>query len=159
MQRRLDLAVADDFSRWKKRTAGLLVGDRGGEPTVQVARPLLGDRRCCLGGGDCQRNIISSKHCASEKLSENRGAVDGFFLFLRCELIGIVERPRFLTNIPSFATCEMSALVQAADPAIRCGCILQTAGGRLRSSDESCVEATSSLEDSEGVLVEALAIV
>lgn len=100
------VGTASDFYAMKKRTAGLLVGDRGGEPTVQVARPLLGDRRCCLGGGDCQRNITLSKHCASKKRNQNQPKTQQFFLFLRRELIGIVEKAGFFTKITSFASCE-----------------------------------------------------
>jgi hypothetical protein len=55
--------------------AGLQVGTAGGEPTVQVARPGLGDRRCSLGGGDCQRKLSSEQAPCLTRIRAN--SVDG----------------------------------------------------------------------------------
>jgi hypothetical protein len=45
----------------KKRTAGLRVGTAVGEPTDQVARPLLGDRRWVSGEEIVSASIAKAK--------------------------------------------------------------------------------------------------
>jgi hypothetical protein len=100
----------------------------------------LGTGAVCLGGGDCQRNIISSKHCALKKRSKNRPKLGSFFLFLRCGLIEIVERSRFFTKIPSFATCDRSALMQSASRRFASDAFSRLLAADCAASRESCDE-------------------
>ena len=111
-----------------KKNGRATSGDRGGEPTVQVARPLLGDRRCFSGGGDCQRTIISSKQCASKKPSQIQTSIKSFFLFLRPAASKTFEFGRTPAKINSFASCDRNVV---RDPTIRASpaCIDLTAPG------------------------------
>ncbi len=63
---RLGLAVNFfEKTEKRKRTAGLLVGTAVGEPTDQVARPLLGDRRWVSG-----EEIVSATICRAKLVPE-----------------------------------------------------------------------------------------
>ena len=67
----------------EKKNGRATSGDRGGEPTVQVARPLLGDTRWVSGEEIVSAAISRSKDCASKKSRKLRTREPRFFLFLR----------------------------------------------------------------------------
>ena len=92
-----------------KKNGRATSGDRGGEPTVQVARPLLGDTRWVSGEEIVSALAEGSKDCASEKSRRIMDGELGFLLFLRRGIARSLELGRFLTKIASSASCECYA--------------------------------------------------
>jgi len=97
----------------EKKNGRATSGDRGGEPTVQVARPLLGDTRWVSGEEIVSATIEESKDCASEKSRRIMDSELRFFLFLRRSMAGSTELGHFPAKIASFASCDRCA---ACDP-------------------------------------------
>src|ERR1019366_2495161 len=101
---------------FEKKNGRATSGDRGGEPTVQVARPLLGTDAVCLGGGDCQRNRRRSKHRALKKPSKFKHRREIFFSFCDSEHPKVSNSTTFPAKTASFASCDLTA---GCDPKIR----------------------------------------
>src|ERR1700752_1184626 len=75
----------------KKRTAGLRVGTAVGEPTVQVARPLLGDRRWVSGEEIVSASVSEAKLVPLKNQDECWLGASNFFLFLRRRISGSLD--------------------------------------------------------------------
>jgi len=69
------------FPEKEKRTAGLRVGTAVGEPTEQVARPLLGDRRWVSGEEIVSATVTKAKFVPRKNRDESCTAPLIFFSF------------------------------------------------------------------------------
>src|ERR1700676_3105794 len=70
-------------------------GDRGGEPTDQVARPLLGDRRWVSGEEVVSATVLKAKLVPRKNRDGSYSQVSNFFLFLRRRVAESLESGHF----------------------------------------------------------------
>src|SRR5271167_2976309 len=82
-----------------KKSGRATSGDRGGEPTVQVARPLLGDRRCLSRGRRLSAQEKQKQALCLEKTATILGVVLKIFsLSATRHIVKSRIRPNSLEN-------------------------------------------------------------
>jgi hypothetical protein len=138
----------------RKKDGRATSGDRGGEPTDQVARPLLGDRRWVSGEEIVSASIAKAKLVPRKNRDKRYMVSLDFFLFLRRGVPGSLELGHFSARYPllQVATAPPDAISEcwSIGPVQLADCRKLTAAAALtnnrcaRGQDRICWNALES---------------
>jgi len=92
-----------------KKNGRATSGDRGGEPTVQVARPWLGDRRWVSGEEIVSARIGEANIVPRKSRNKYYPSPAIFFSFCDAGHLTVSNSATFPEKIASFAICDLSA--------------------------------------------------